>query len=613
MTAPATVEESTGFTHRQILTILSGLMLGMLLAALDQTIVSTAIRTIADDLNGYSMQAWATTAYLITATLATPLYGKLSDMFGRKPFFMAAITIFVVGSLLCTMAQSMYQLAAFRAFQGLGAGGLMSLALTILGDIVGPRERAKYQGYFLAVFGTSSVVGPVLGGVLAGQDTILGVSGWRWVFLVNVPVGLIALGVVSKVLKLPKRPNSTDRVDWWGAFVLAVGLVPLLIVAEQGREWGWGSGRSVLCYVIGGLGIIGFVLVEKVLKDKALIPLRMFSNRTFALGVVISFVVGAAMFGGISLLPQYLQVVRGASPTLAGLQMLPMVLGLMTGSVVSGQLISRTGRYRAFPLIGASMLTLGLFLLHFLDADSPLWLVMIFMACTGFGLGNLMQPLTLAVQNALPPKDMGVSTAAATFFRQIGGTLGVAVFLSILFAQLTPNISTEMESAATDPTFQHAVVQGAQSSNPADAALAKGLLAQDTSAASDVLKDSSIIQQLNPDLARPFKVGFAESMSTVFLTATAVALLALILVLFWKEVPLRMMSGIQAAKGDAAESANGAGPDAVERTGLPLAGGEVLNPSEDAVEAVEAMATSTNGAASSNGVGTKSVGSADSA
>ncbi|MFD0361846.1 MDR family MFS transporter [Nocardia sp. GCM10030253] len=596
MTAPATVEESTGFTHRQILTILSGLMLGMLLAALDQTIVSTAIRTIADDLDGYSMQAWATTAYLITATLATPLYGKLSDMFGRKPFFMAAITIFVVGSLLCTLAQSMYQLAAFRAFQGLGAGGLMSLALTILGDIVGPRDRAKYQGYFLAVFGTSSVVGPVLGGVLAGQDTILGVSGWRWVFLVNVPVGLIALGVVSKVLKLPKRPQSTDKVDWWGAFVLAVGLVPLLIVAEQGREWGWGSARSVLCYVIGVLGIIGFVLVEKGLKDKALIPLRMFSNRTFALGVIISFVVGAAMFGGISLLPQYLQVVRGASPTLAGLQMLPMVLGLMTGSVVSGQLISRTGRYRAFPLIGASMLTLGLFLLHFLDADSPLWLVMIFMACTGFGLGNLMQPLTLAVQNALPPKDMGVSTAAATFFRQIGGTLGVAVFLSILFAQLTPNISTEMKSAATDPTFQHAVVEGARSNNPADAALAKGLLAQDTSAAGDVLKDSSIIQQLNPDLARPFKVGFAESMSTVFLTATGVALLALILVLFWKEVPLRMMSGIQAAKGDA-ESADGAGSDVVERTGLPLAGGETLNPPEDAMDAV---------ASSTNGVGPKS-------
>lgn len=591
MTAPATVEESTGFTHRQILTILSGLMLGMLLAALDQTIVSTSIRTIADDLSGYSMQAWATTAYLITATLATPLYGKLSDMFGRKPFFMAAISIFVIGSLLCTMAQSMYQLAAFRAFQGLGAGGLMSLALTILGDILSPRERAKYQGYFLAVFGTSSVIGPVLGGVLAGQDTILGVSGWRWVFLVNVPVGLIALGVVSRVLKLPKRPHSTDRVDWWGVLVLAIGMVPLLIVAEQGREWGWGSGRSVLCYVVGVLGVIGFVLVEKAMRDKALIPLRMFANGTFALGVLISFVVGAAMFGGISLLPQYLQVVRGASPTMAGLQLLPMVLGMMTGSIVSGQLISRTGRYRIFPVIGATMLTLGLFLLHFLNADSPLWVAMIFMLCTGFGLGNLMQPLTVALQNALPPKDMGVSTAAATFFRQIGGTLGVAVFLSILFAQLTPNISTEMQSAATDPAFQHAVVEGAHSSNPADAALAKGLLAQDTSAAGGVLKDSSIVQQLSPELARPFKVGFSESMSTVFLSVTGVALLALILVLFWKEVPLRMVGGIEAAKGDAA--ANGVGPDVIEHAGLSTVGGEALL-SEDAV-------SSTNGAGPRSG------------
>ncbi|QIS08349.1 MDR family MFS transporter [Nocardia arthritidis] len=548
-----------GFTHRQILTILSGLMLGMLLAALDQTIVSTSIRTIADDLNGYSMQAWATTAYLITATLATPLYGKLSDMFGRKPFFMSAIAIFVVGSLLCTLAQSMYQLAAFRAFQGLGAGGLMSLALAIIGDIVSPRERARYQGYFLAVFGTSSVIGPVLGGVLAGQDTILGVSGWRWVFLVNVPVGLVALAVVSRVLKLPRRPQTSNKVDWWGVLVLAIGLVPLLIVAEQGREWGWGSGRSVACYVIAVIGVLGFVVVERFMGDTALIPLRIFKNGTFALGVVISFVVGAAMFGGISLLPQYLQVVRGASPTLAGLQMLPMVLGLMTGSIVSGQMISRTGRYRIFPLIGASMLTLGLFLLHFLSADSPLWLTMIFMVFTGFGLGNLMQPLTVALQNAAEPKDMGVSTAAATFFRQIGGTLGVAVFLSILFAQLTPNIADQMRSASADPHFQQVVVQSAQSSNPVDAALAKGLLDHDTSAAGKVLQDSSVIQKLNPDLARPFKVGFADSMSTVFLSVTGIALLALILTLFWKEVPLRTTGGLQAA---GAKPAAG-GPDEI--------------------------------------------------
>ncbi|MFC4124313.1 MDR family MFS transporter [Nocardia rhizosphaerae] len=554
--APVT-DSPAGFTHRQILTILSGLMLGMLLASLDQTIVSTSIRTIADDLHGYSMQAWATTAYLITATISTPLYGKLSDMFGRKPFFLTAIGLFIIGSLLCTLATSMYQLAAFRAFQGLGAGGLMSLALAILGDIVSPRERARYQGYFLAVFGISSVLGPVLGGLLAGQDTILGITGWRWVFLVNVPLGLLALAVVTKVLKLPRRPRATYRIDVVGAVVLAIGLVPLLVIAEQGREWGWGSTGSVLCYVIGALGLAGFVAVERFMGDAALIPLRIFANRTFALGVVISFVVGAAMFGGMLLLPQYLQVVRGAGPTQAGLQMLPLVLGLMLGSILSGRLISKTGRYRIFPVIGAASLTVGLFLLHLLDADSPLWLAMLFMALTGFGLGNLMQPLTLALQNALPPKDMGVSTASATFFRQIGGTLGAAVFLSILFSLLTPNITEQMERAATDPAYQQAVVTGAQSTNPADAALAKGLLAGDTSAAGTVLEDSSIIQQLDPELAEPFQVGFAESMSTVFLAATAVALLALVLVLFWKEVPLRQQGGIQAA-GDA-KAAEGVG------------------------------------------------------
>ncbi|QLY34334.1 MDR family MFS transporter [Nocardia huaxiensis] len=525
--------------------VLSGLLLGMLLGALDQTIVSTSIRTIADDLQGYSMQAWVTTAYLITATLSTPLYGKLSDMYGRKPFYLTAITLFVAGSLLCTFAQSMYQLAAFRAFQGLGAGGLMSLALTILGDMVSPRERARYQGYFLAVFGTSSVVGPVLGGVLAGQDQIFGISGWRWVFLVNVPLGLIALAVVSRVLKLPKVERPKVAVDWFGVLTMALGLVPLLVVAEQGREWGWGSANSITCYVVGALGLIGFVAIEAKLGDAALIPLRMFKNVTFALGVLISIVVGAAMFGGITLLPQYLQVVRGASPTLAGMQMLPLVVGMMVASVIAGQLISRTGRYRWFPPIGAGLVVLGLFLLHFITPDTPLPVTMLFMLITGLGLGNLMQPLTLAIQNALPPQDMGVSTAAATFFRQIGGTLGVAVFLSILFAQVTPNISSELQAAATQPEFKAAVVQGMHSSNPADAALANGLAAQDHSAAEKVLADSSIIQQLSPELAKPFKAGFADAMDTVFLSASVLAVLAFVLVLFWKEVPLRTAGGIQ--------------------------------------------------------------------
>ncbi|MFE3254811.1 MDR family MFS transporter [Nocardia sp. NPDC059091] len=538
---------------------MSGLIMGMLLAALDQTIVSTSIRTIADELHGYSAQAWVTTAYLITSTLATPLYGKLSDMYGRKPFYLAAISIFVVGSLACSMATSMYELAAFRAFQGLGAGGLMSLALTIMGDIVSPRERARYQGYFLAVFGTSSVVGPVVGGILSGTDQILGVTGWRWVFLVNVPVGIIALAVVTRVLKLPKRPVTKVPIDWMGISALIVGLVPLLVVAEQGREWGWTSSHAILCYALGAIGVLSFIAVEARQGDAALIPLRMFKNSTFALGVVISVVVGAAMFGGITLLPQYLQVVQGASPTKAGLLMLPLVAGMMTGSILAGQLIARTGRYKYFPPVGAALLTSGLFLLHLVSADTGLWVVMIFMAITGFGLGNLMQPLTLALQNALPPKDMGVSTAAATFFRQIGGTLGVAVFLSVLFTQLAPNITTSLESVRGDQAYTQAAADAVKGPDSVDKKVVLGLSNQETAPAvvGQVLNDSSVIQQLNPTLAHPFKEGFAKSMDRVFLSATFVALLGFILVLFWKEVPLRSAGGIQARK-EAIEEADAA-------------------------------------------------------
>src|SRR5690348_3802290 len=244
-------------------------MLGMFLAALDQTIVATAIRTISDDLHGFSLQAWATTAFLITSTIATPLYGKLSDMYGRKPFILFAIGIFILGSVLCGLAQSMYELAAFRAVQGIGAGGLFSLALAIIGDIVPPRERAKYQGYFLAVFGTSSVLGPVLGGFFAGTDSILGVSGWRWIFYINVPIALVAFLVIVRVLHIP-HSRRDHRLDWAGAVALIIGLVPLLTVAEQGRAWGWGSGRSVLCYVIGAVGLVLFVLAEWQYKDEAL-------------------------------------------------------------------------------------------------------------------------------------------------------------------------------------------------------------------------------------------------------------------------------------------------------------------------------------------------------
>lgn len=533
-----------GLTHRQILTILGGLLIGMFLAALDQTIVSTAIRTIADDLKGYDMQAWVTTAYLVTSTIVTPLYGKLSDLYGRKPFFLLAISIFVVGSLLCSLATSMYELAAFRAFQGLGAGGLFTLALTTIGDIVPPRERAKYQGYFLAVFGTSSVLGPVLGGLFAGQDAILWVSGWRWVFLVNVPIGIIALAVVYRVLNYDQHKATGARVDYWGATALAVAVAPLLIVAEQGRTWGWGAELSILCYAIGIGGITAFVAIEHRMGDDALIPLRVFKNRVFSQGIVISVVVGAVMFGGISMLPQYFQVLRGSSPMVAGLQMLPMVLGLMIGSVLSGQMISRTGRYKVFTVIGAVLITVGTYLLHLVGTSTPVWLVMLFALLLGFGLGNLMQPITLAMQNILPPKDMGLSTGTATFFRQIGGTLGVAVFFSLLFSLMAPNIKDEMVDAAGRPEYRAAVVEAANSTDPQTRDFARGLLeaARSGTAGSSsesVMSDTSVIQKLPAELARPIEQGFADSMDRVFLVVSIMSLLAIIGTATWPELPLR--------------------------------------------------------------------------
>ncbi|MDI6630486.1 MDR family MFS transporter [Rhodococcus cercidiphylli] len=554
------VKPATGeYSHREIMTILSGLMMGMFLAALDQTIVSTSVRTIADDLNGFSVLAWVTTAYLITSTVSTPLYGKLSDLYGRKPFFMTAISIFVVGSMLCGIATSMYELAAFRAIQGLGAGGLMSMALAIIGDIVPPRERAKYQGYFLAVFGTSSVLGPVIGGLLAGQSSILGITGWRWIFYINVPLGIIALVVVWRVLNLPVYRREA-RVDCWGAVLLSVGLVPLLIIAEQGRVWGWSSPRALLCFGIGIVGVIAFVLAEIKMGDDALIPMRFFRNPLFSLCIAVSVIAGAAMFGGISLLPQYLQVVKGSSPTLAGYQTLPLVGALMVASIVSGRMISKTGRYKIFPIVGTALMAIAMFVFHYVHADTPLWQTMVVMGVFGLGLGSMMQPLTLAIQNAMPPKDMGVSTSAATFFRQIGATVGVAVFLSMLFTQLTPKTGDALIAASSTPAFQQAVQSAATGSDPLESGFARAIASGDASVAGSALQDSSFIQKLEPALAEPFRIGFSDAMDYVFLAVSILMVLGFVLVLFLKEVPLRTMSGLAAAQQERDEErANEAG------------------------------------------------------
>jgi EmrB/QacA subfamily drug resistance transporter len=541
--AGAVIQDApSSFTHRQIVVILAGLMSGMFLAALDQTIVSTAIRTIADDLNGLSIQAWATTAYLITSTIATPLYGKLSDLYGRRPFFIFAITVFVLGSALSAFAHSMYQLAAFRAFQGIGAGGLFALALTIIGDIVPPRERAKYQGYFLAVFGTSSVLGPVLGGLFAGAETILGIAGWRWVFLVNVPIGLASLLLVVRTLHLP-HTRRDHRIDYPGALALVVGLVPLLIIAEQGREWGWTSTSAIVCYVIGIVGIIAFLLAERAYGDEALLPLRLFRGRTFGVGSVLNFIVGMGMFGGLAAVPLYMQIVKGYSPTAAGLLLLPMVIGIMSGTISSGQFIARTGRYIWFPRVGLGLLVVAMLLLHTLDADTSIAVVDSYAFLFGLGLGLNMQTLVLAIQNAVPPQDMGVATSSATFFRQMGGTLGTAVFLSVLFNAVPDRIRAAIEG---DAAFQTAV------RSPEFAQQAQQL----QGGADQALNDSSFINQLPEVLARPFKVGFADAADTVFLLGALVVAVAFVIVWFLPEEKLRSQSGIQAR--EAQEIAAGA-------------------------------------------------------
>jgi EmrB/QacA subfamily drug resistance transporter len=539
--AAAAPDASGGFTHRQIVTILIGLMTAMFLAALDQTVVSTAIRTIADDLQGYDLQAWATTAFLITSTIATPLYGKLSDIYGRRPFYLFAITVFVVGSLACAFATSMYQLAAFRALQGIGAGGLMSLALAIIGDIVPPRERSRYQGFFMAVFGTSSVLGPVIGGFLAGQSSVLGITGWRWIFLINVPLGALALVVVSRVLHLPHQRRD-HRIDWPGALALVTFLVPLLIVAEQGRTWGWSSTGALICYALGAVGFVLFILAERAYGDEALLPLRLFKNRSFAIGGVGSIVMGAGMFGGILLLPQYLQIVHGSSATVAGLQMIPLVGGIMTGAVSSGIAISKTGKYKVFPLVGIALMVIALVSMSFVvKADTSVWTLVPFMVLLGLGLGFNFQPVILAVQNAVPPQEMGVATSSVTFFRQMGGTLGVAVFLSILFTRLPNDIGNAVRDAAA--------------SNPEVGAAAS------TFDFGAVLNDTTRVDGAPPSLVEPFKVGFSTSIDMVFLIAAAVVAVGFFVFLFLPQLALSDKSGIQARQDSEGQPGAGSTPD----------------------------------------------------
>jgi len=594
--AQAIADAGGVMTHRQILFVIFGLMAGMFLSALDQTIVGTSMRTIADDLDGLSLQAWVTTAYLITSTIATPIYGKLSDIFGRRPLFIIAIVIFLVGSVAAGFANSMYMLAVFRALQGLGAGGLMALPLAIMGDILAPRERAKYQGYFLAVFGISSVVGPLIGGLLSGTPEILFVTGWRWVFLINAPIGVIALAIVLRFLHIPHNRRPV-RIDWWGAATVVIALVPLLLVAEKGREWGWDSPAAFACYIIGGLGIAAFIVSERLMGDDALIPLKLFKNATFSMSTVLGVLVGFGMFGAMMTIPLYLQLVEGATPTESGFLMLPMILGLMIASIASGQIIARTGKYGLFPRLGTLLMTGGFFWLTFLTADKPVIWIMVGMFLIGLGLGQMMQTLTLASQNSVGPRDIGVATSSSTFFRQIGGTLGVAVLFSVLFtrigdaisdqlgktailtkaldAALTPSIAQAPENAGVMNTVWSKITEGITTNLPAgvdlsDAATREAVVDKAVPAVQDALNsgtaggglstsldgDTSFLNGANHDLTAPFLNGFNDATVTVYWVGLGVVLVAFVLSFFLKTPPLRAKSALQeASDNDAALAA----------------------------------------------------------
>jgi EmrB/QacA subfamily drug resistance transporter len=423
-TASGGDDEYRTYTHRQILAIMSGLVLGMLLAALDQTIVATALTRISQDFHRPDLYSWVVTSYLLTSTATTPLYGKISDLFGRKRIFQFAIVVFLIGSALSGLSGSMYQLIAFRAVQGLGAGGLMSLALSIVGDVIPPRDRGRYQGYFGGVFGAASVLGPLIGGFLVDQVS------WRWVFYVNIPLGVIALVVINRVLQLDHQ-RSRAKIDVPGA-VLLVGGVSMILIAVQNigsqaridtASWGFA--------IVGVAFIVAFVLWERVASEPIL-PLSLFRNPIFRVTASLSLITGAVMFGAIIFLPQYMQLVRGVSPTLSGLRLLPLLAGLLFTSIGSGQLISRGSGYKKFVVVGTAVLTAGTVLLTQIHFATSFWWVSLFMFVVGFGLGLFMQTTVLATQNSVARTQMGVATSAVTFSRTLGGAIGASVLGAVL-------------------------------------------------------------------------------------------------------------------------------------------------------------------------------------
>ena len=518
-------------SHKEIMVILGGLMTGMLLAALDQTIVSTALKSIVDEFDGLNHYTWVVTAYLLTSTASTPLYGKISDIYGRRIVFQFAIVTFLLGSLLAGASQNMTQLIATRAVQGLGAGGLMALTFVIIGDIVPPRDRGKYQGYFGAGWGLSSVAGPLLGGYFSDHDQILGVTGWRWIFYINIPFAIASLLITSAVLHIPKVKRD-HKIDYLGAvlMVLSVCLV-LLSVSIYGPQNGWTDSRTVSYLVVGLVVAVLFVLWEKRAVEPIL-PLHLFKNHTFTITSLLGGVIGAGMFGAIVMLPLYFQVVKGYSATSAGLKLIPLMLGIVSTSIISGKLISKHGHYKRFPIMGTTIMTIGILLMTRLQIDTPYWQISIYAIMVGAGLGLSMQTIVIALQNAVDFKDMGVATSSNTFFRSLGSVFGTAIFGSILTNRVGHYLQSNFAELATK--------------NP------DAVAGFDPNKLAGITNNTAVLKTLPPQIQTTALDAFVHAFHIVFYAAAPVTALGLLLALMLRETPLRTSQDYAAAREEAA-------------------------------------------------------------